>query len=123
MQKRHETVLLLFWGLFNVYALRVNLSVAAVHMQTQYNWSDSMKGGSCLVCCVFGLGRLRLAVQRSSGLRDLSASAVIGTILGAFFYGYILTQVVRSDLISLHVQRSDPQKVLTGLRHNVMLFR
>ncbi len=111
MQKRHETVLLLFWGLFNVYALRVNLSVAAVHMQTQYNWSDSMKGGSCLVCRVFHSGRLRLAVQPATGLRDLLVSAEIGTILGAFFYGYILTQVVRSDLVYLHVQRSDPQQV------------
>ncbi len=33
MQKRHELALVLFFGYFVVYALRVNLSVAIVDMQ------------------------------------------------------------------------------------------
>ena len=54
MHKRIETALLVGFGFFNVYALRVNLSVAVVDMQNEYNWSDSLKGLlSCRFCLRF----------------------------------------------------------------------
>jgi hypothetical protein len=44
MLRRNEMSILTMLGLFNLYALRINLSVAIVHMQTQYNWSNALKG-------------------------------------------------------------------------------
>lgn len=35
---RHRVVLLGFFGFFNVYAMRVNLSVAALKMSEEYHW-------------------------------------------------------------------------------------
>jgi hypothetical protein len=43
-QKRNILAIMAFLGFFNVYALRVNLSVAAVHMQDHFNWSATLKG-------------------------------------------------------------------------------
>lgn len=41
---RHHLALLAFLGFFNVYALRVNLSVAVVKMAEDFNWSNAQKG-------------------------------------------------------------------------------
>ena len=41
---RNELAMLAFFGFFNVYAMRVNLSVAAVKMKTQYGWSKPQNG-------------------------------------------------------------------------------
>lgn len=43
-QKRYILMVMAFLGFFNVYCLRVNLSVAVVHMQNEYNWSTALKG-------------------------------------------------------------------------------
>ena len=58
---RHTFALLGFFGFANVYAMRVNLSVAIVAMasSTDFKWDPEEKGA----------------------------------ILGAFFYGYVLTQI------------------------------
>ena len=37
-------VLMVFLGLINAYTLRVNISVAIIDMQEQYNWSSQLKG-------------------------------------------------------------------------------
>eukprot|EP00042_Codosiga_hollandica_P050098 m.591632 g.591632 ORF g.591632 m.591632 type:complete len:501 (-) comp58018_c0_seq3:367-1869(-) len=42
--KRHELALLMFFGYFNLYSMRTVISVAAVHMQAEYNWSTQLKG-------------------------------------------------------------------------------
>ena len=48
---RHRVVLLGFFGFFNVYAMRVNLSVAAIKMSDQYQWyvseSVAVRGVPC----------------------------------------------------------------------------
>ena len=41
---RYHLALWAFFGFINVYALRVNLSVAVVKMADEYNWSQSVKG-------------------------------------------------------------------------------
>eukprot|EP00054_Salpingoeca_dolichothecata_P009968 m.56136 g.56136 ORF g.56136 m.56136 type:complete len:506 (+) comp18714_c0_seq2:100-1617(+) len=59
VSRRYALGWLGFFGFFNVYALRVNLSVASVKMASHFNWSSQTKG----------------------------------TVLSAFFYGYICTQL------------------------------
>ena len=41
---RNELAALAFFGFFNVYAMRVNLSVAAVKMANQYHWTKPQEG-------------------------------------------------------------------------------
>jgi hypothetical protein len=43
-QKRYILMIMGFFGFFNVYAMRVNLSVAVVHMQNEFNWGTVLKG-------------------------------------------------------------------------------
>ena len=43
-KKRYILVAMLWLGLFNVYAMRVNISEASLPMQTTYNWSDRTQG-------------------------------------------------------------------------------
>eukprot|EP00037_Helgoeca_nana_P015170 m.141938 g.141938 ORF g.141938 m.141938 type:complete len:519 (-) comp22892_c0_seq2:155-1711(-) len=66
--KRHVVAVLGFIGFFNVYAMRVNLSVAALPMADHYHWcgANVTAGTEC---------------------------ETSGTVLGSFFYGYICTQV------------------------------
>ncbi|XP_067133318.1 sialin-like [Centruroides vittatus] len=42
--KRHVVAVMAFWGFFNVYALRVNLSVAIVAMAEDYDWDTKLQG-------------------------------------------------------------------------------
>merc|ERR1719161_1491956 len=44
LQKRRILALLAHLGLANVYAMRMDLSLAAEPMQTQYNWSNAEQG-------------------------------------------------------------------------------
>jgi ACS family sodium-dependent inorganic phosphate cotransporter len=74
VQKRFILTLMAFFGFFHIYALRVNLSVAIVHMQSQYNWGSALKGR-----CVADIGSW--------------PSSPAGNVLGAFFFGYIVTQI------------------------------
>ncbi len=59
VQKRHVLMMLIFFGIFNVYALRLALSVAVIHMRNQYNWSSALKGFTLTSCCCYDL-RLHL---------------------------------------------------------------
>eukprot|EP00040_Diaphanoeca_grandis_P026890 m.151631 g.151631 ORF g.151631 m.151631 type:complete len:496 (-) comp30770_c2_seq4:305-1792(-) len=63
--QRHKVALLGFFGFFNVYAMRVNLSIAAIKMAKEYEWCGE-GGGNC---------------------------TLKGTIMSSFFFGYIATQV------------------------------
>ena len=80
-KKRYFVVFMAFLGLFNVYALRVNLSVAIVAMteirtvihengttsyEQDFNWDSKQKG----------------------------------LVLSSFFYGYLMTQVAGGVLAS-----------------------
>lgn len=73
-KKRYIVVLMAFFGYFNVYTLRVNLSVAIVAMTEPQN-------------ITFTNGTM-------SQKQDFDwNSKEIGVVLGSFFYGYIWTQV------------------------------
>ena len=65
---RHIFVFLGFLGFANVYAMRVNLSVAIVYMAQDFDWDEKTNG----------------------------------VILGMFFYGYVLTQVMRIPVCFLN---------------------
>ncbi|XP_006813909.1 vesicular glutamate transporter 1-like [Saccoglossus kowalevskii] len=72
--KRHILVFLAFLGFCNVYALRVNLSVAIVAMT---NNKTMIKGNETVI-------------EPADFVWD---SKVRGIVLGSFFYGYIVTQI------------------------------
>ena len=131
---RHRVVLLGFFGFFNVYAMRVNLSVAALKMSKEYHWLvcsgqwavcsvqcarassiarlPRLHEPSALVCCVADLPRPPTqrsvltstvppphpaparASPRCGNTTATKNCETTGTILGSFFYGYILSQVV-----------------------------
>jgi MFS family permease len=44
LKKRYITAFMLYVGLFNVYAMRVNLSEAAEPMQDKFKWTDKTQG-------------------------------------------------------------------------------
>ncbi|KAK6110171.1 Major Facilitator Superfamily protein [Brugia pahangi] len=74
LQRRHLVVILAFLGFANIYAMRANLSVAIVQMT-----SDTV------VTTIDGE-----QVRKAEFEWDTVAQ---GAILGAFFYGYFLTQL------------------------------
>ncbi len=55
LPRRYCVVLMAFWGLFNVYAMRVNLSVAIEPMSCQFNWNSFTEG---LILAAFFAGYL-----------------------------------------------------------------
>ena len=55
LPRRYCVVLMLFFGLFNVYAMRVNLSVAIEPMSCMFNWNSSTEG---LTLSAFFIGYL-----------------------------------------------------------------
>ncbi|XP_075233604.1 major facilitator superfamily transporter 9 isoform X2 [Lycorma delicatula] len=74
-QRRHMVAVLAFFGFFNIYSLRVNLSIAIVAMNSVYD------------------------VTLSNGTvikeRDFDwDSKIQGLVLSSFFYGYIFTQLL-----------------------------
>ncbi|GIY75448.1 hypothetical protein CEXT_252182 [Caerostris extrusa] len=93
--KRWLLVVLGFFGFFNVYAMRVNLSVAMVAMVQKPVHTDD--NGSSSVACV------ELLKQYSDDTNTSNADTMQGefdwdastqsVILGSFFYGYIFTQI------------------------------
>lgn len=89
IQTRHVLVLLGFLGFVNVYALRVNLSVALVamvnHTAIKSNSSPAAQRGEC------SNGNLTEEATQDGPL--VWDEYDQGIALGAFFYGYVLTQV------------------------------
>ncbi|XP_041361846.1 sialin-like [Gigantopelta aegis] len=86
IQKRHVLTIWAFLGFFNVYCLRVNLSVALVAM---VNNTDSSKNDSQSTECV---GPNDTTTNNLSGEFPWNEETQ-GWVLGAFFYGYIITQI------------------------------
>ncbi|KAJ9573903.1 hypothetical protein L9F63_008702 [Diploptera punctata] len=73
-RRRYVVAFMAFLGFFNVYALRVNLSVAIVAMTTNVN--QTLDNGTIIVT------------------RDFDwDSTARGFLLSSFFYGYIFTQI------------------------------
>uniref|UniRef100_A0A8C4Q3B3 Solute carrier family 17 member 5 n=1 Tax=Eptatretus burgeri TaxID=7764 RepID=A0A8C4Q3B3_EPTBU len=76
-QTRHVLAFISFLGFSIVYALRVNLSVAMVVMVNHTSTSETINSKVCPM-----------------PWHNISQSAITqGWILGAFFYGYIVTQI------------------------------
>jgi MFS transporter, ACS family, solute carrier family 17 (sodium-dependent inorganic phosphate cotransporter), other len=74
-RRRYFVVMMAFFGLFNVYALRVNLSVAIVAMTENRT------------------------IEHENGTKSYEQdfpwdSKQKGYILSSFFYGYLCTQVI-----------------------------
>lgn len=86
---RYVLTLLGFLGFCNVYALRVNLSVAIVSMVNQTAMASRTNASNSDECPVFNNSDDQ---YRKDG-EFLWDSNVQGTILGSFFYGYLVTQI------------------------------
>jgi len=86
--KRHVFALLGFLGFANVYAMRVNLSVAMVAMVNTTAITNTSIVDNSTTCPVVG----NTTNTQTDGPFDWGAREQ-GWLLGAFFYGYVLTQV------------------------------
>lgn len=80
-KRRYAVLLMLFFGFFNIYALRVNLSVGIVAMTEVRN--VTLENGTI--------------VQKVDFDWD---SKQKGQVLGSFFYGYVVTHLIGSYLAS-----------------------
>ncbi|XP_052764717.1 sialin-like [Mya arenaria] len=83
---RHVLAFLAFFGFFNVYCMRVNLSVAMVDMVKHINDSNNSTSDECPDSNT--VNSTKEHVGEFGWSRDLQ-----GYVLGSFFYGYILTQI------------------------------
>ncbi|XP_046544390.1 LOW QUALITY PROTEIN: sialin-like [Haliotis rubra] len=87
IQARHVLALMAFIGFFNVYCLRVNLSMALVAM---VNTSSTATNNDSISQC-------KPLYNTSSPSQNIGEfnwdEQTQGFILGAFFYGYVTTQV------------------------------
>ncbi|XP_041361021.1 LOW QUALITY PROTEIN: uncharacterized protein LOC121377181 [Gigantopelta aegis] len=86
IKKRHVLTIWAFLGFFNVYCLRVNLSVALVAM---VNNTDSSTNDTQNTECV---GPNDTTTKNLSGEFPWNEETQ-GWVLGAFFYGCIITQI------------------------------
>ena len=84
---RHTFSLLAFLGFANIYAMRVNLSVAIVAMVNSPNGDNSTTGSECPV---YENNHTKPHINGDQFDWD---SKQQGLILGSFFYGYIITQI------------------------------
>jgi len=85
---RHVFAVMGFLGFANVYAMRVNLSVAIVAMVNNTAVSNTSMANSSDTCPVTG----NITDSTTDGPFDWGAREQ-GWLLGAFFYGYVLTQI------------------------------
>ncbi|GBM03560.1 Sialin [Araneus ventricosus] len=90
--KRWLLVLLGFFGIANVYAMRVNLSVAMVAMVRKQNRIDETHAGIACLELLKHQPNSSSSSSDSDGDFDWDASTQ-SLILGSFFYGYVITQI------------------------------
>ncbi|KAK7475888.1 hypothetical protein BaRGS_00032856 [Batillaria attramentaria] len=86
IKARHSLALLAFLGFFNVYCLRVNLSVALVAMVNSTSAANSSVSDECP-----DTGSDN-ATTTETGEFEWDENTQ-GQVLAAFFYGYIVTQI------------------------------
>jgi len=94
---RHVFALLGFLGFANVYAMRVNLSVAIVAMVNNTAITNTSMANTTTACPVVG----NTTDIPTEGPFDWGEREQ-GWLLGAFFYGYVLTQVPGGRLAELY---------------------
>lgn len=86
---RYNLAILSFFGFFVLYALRVNLSVALVEMvDSDTTAADNRTSKECAEHSA-----LVKVPRNQTGKRYPWDAETQGWILGAFFYGYIITQI------------------------------
>ena len=92
---RHVFSLLGFLGFLNVYAMRVNLSVAIVAMVNSTSSSDAANTTSNSTD-----GTCPAPIKPANGTSDTTGEGPFdwdettqSLVLGCFFYGYVLTQI------------------------------
>ena len=95
---RHILGLMGFFGFANVYAMRVNLSVAVVAMVNQT--AIPKVNSSVTDVCPIDPGTNTTVVPQKDG-PFIWDETVQGIVLGSFFYGYVLTQVPGGRLAEL----------------------
>eukprot|EP00730_Choanoeca_flexa_P002755 TRINITY_DN11163_c0_g1_i4.p1 TRINITY_DN11163_c0_g1~~TRINITY_DN11163_c0_g1_i4.p1 ORF type:complete len:676 (+),score=127.30 TRINITY_DN11163_c0_g1_i4:69-2096(+) len=83
-----------FFGFVNVYALRVNLSVAAVKMADQYNWSQSEKA---LVLSAFFYGYIITQIPGGWLATRFGAKKVYGFGVFTTVVGTLVTPIVAGN--------------------------
>ncbi|XP_030764010.1 putative inorganic phosphate cotransporter isoform X2 [Sitophilus oryzae] len=91
IKSRHVLGILGFLGFANVYAMRVNLSVAIVAMVNQTAIPQPPNSNDTFDHCPMN-GNITNSTVPSTGEFDWDEKTQ-GIVLGAFFYGYVLTQV------------------------------
>jgi ACS family sodium-dependent inorganic phosphate cotransporter-like MFS transporter 5 len=91
---RHVLALMGFLGFVNVYAMRVNLSVAIVVMVNQtYTNNNSSSNGSASGTCPAPVTPINSTTPHDAdGPFDWDEKTQ-SLVLGSFFYGYVLTQL------------------------------
>eukprot|EP00045_Choanoeca_perplexa_P006649 m.57291 g.57291 ORF g.57291 m.57291 type:complete len:592 (-) comp13717_c0_seq2:131-1906(-) len=91
---RYHLALWSFFGFLNVYALRVNLSVAAVKMADQYNWSQSEKAQ---VLSAFFYGYILTQIPGGWMATRFGAKKVYGFGVLVTVIGTLVTPIVASN--------------------------
>ncbi|GFR00304.1 hypothetical protein TNCT_75011 [Trichonephila clavata] len=94
---RYVFALLGFLGFFNVYAMRVNINVAIIAMVKESNPSNDTSSQEIIACQEL----LQEAPYGNSSAKSHSIPSgefdwdpqLQGLVLGAFFYGYVITQI------------------------------
>ncbi|KAF4524139.1 hypothetical protein B566_EDAN012142 [Ephemera danica] len=111
---RHVLCVMLFLGFFSAFMLRVNLSVAIVVM-ARHNTSAAAKDSSPAAACIIDSAappRLPTATNISTAhemLENTTASEekdMEGFILGAFFWGYLISQAPGGRIAELYGPRA-----------------
>ncbi|XP_076445676.1 sialin-like [Babylonia areolata] len=92
LKARHSLALLAFLGFFNVYCMRVNLSVALVAMVNSTSSDNSSESDECLDQSDTNSTLSNSTVVAATGEFDWNENTQ-ALVLGAFFYGYTVTQV------------------------------
>ncbi|KFM80289.1 putative inorganic phosphate cotransporter, partial [Stegodyphus mimosarum] len=91
--RRYIITLLSFFGMFNVYAMRVNLSVAMVAMINSTVDTSENTTRYTAECPLLIHEDTRDENKGFKGEQYHWDSKTQGMILGAFFYGYVITQI------------------------------
>ncbi|XP_035211568.1 putative inorganic phosphate cotransporter isoform X1 [Stegodyphus dumicola] len=94
---RYALALLGFIGIFNVYAMRVNLSVALVAMVRKPHLPSELESEGTVIACrelvkPFSYTNTSAQDLPRKGEFDWDSNTQ-GLILGSFFYGYVATQI------------------------------
>ncbi|GBM03547.1 Sialin [Araneus ventricosus] len=95
---RYVFAVLGFFGFINVYAMRINLSVAIIGMVKESNHSSQLDSENAVACpeLMKDFSYANTSAKNHSHQQTgefVWDSQLQGLVLGAFFYGYLVTQI------------------------------